>query len=111
MPGPESDRKPTLCLSPSALIPLQPCNRPTAALTAEKSMGRLEDASTKAIDAKPFTVVARPGCARVFLPAAPVTSRHTMSGGSSRPAGATARGDGSTRRQQADAWGTPKWKR
>ena len=46
-------------------------------------MGRLEDASTKAIDAKPFTVVARPGCARVFLPAAGVTARHTVSGGSS----------------------------
>ena len=46
-------------------------------------MGKLEDASPKAIDAKPFTVVARPGCARVFLPAAPVTSRHTVSGGSS----------------------------
>ena len=64
-------------------IPLQPCNRATAALTAEKSMGRLEDASPKAIDAKPFTVVARPGCARVFLPAAAVTARHTVSGGSS----------------------------
>ena len=28
-------------------IPLQPCNRATAALTAEKLMGRLEDASTE----------------------------------------------------------------
>ncbi len=63
--------------------PYTPTTVQPPALTAEKSMGRLEDASTKEIDAKPFTVVARPGCARVFLPAAAVTSRHTVSGGSS----------------------------
>ncbi|MFB3137755.1 MAG: hypothetical protein ACE10B_00865, partial [Phycisphaerales bacterium] len=36
--------------------------------------------STKVIDAKQFTAVARPGCARVFLPAEAVTARHTVSG-------------------------------
>ncbi len=50
--------------------------------------GKLEDAS-KVIDAKEFTEVARPGCARVFLPAAPVTARHTVSGELSCSAGAT----------------------
>ncbi len=46
-------------------------------VTAEKLMGKLEDALTKAIDVKPFNAVARPGCARVFLPAALVTARHS----------------------------------
>ena len=75
-------------------------------LTAEKLMGKLEDASTKAIDAKPFTAVAPPGCARVFLPA-PVTARHDVSGESSRPAGATTRGYGSTRRNRPMPGGLP----
>ena len=72
-----------------------------------KLMGKLEDALTKVIGAKMFTAVARRGCARVFLPTAPVTARHTVSGELSRSAGATTRGYGSTRRNRLMPGGLP----
>lgn len=47
---------------------------------AERLMGNLENALTRVIDFKQFNRDARPGCAKVFLPAAPVTAKCTESG-------------------------------
>ncbi len=68
------------------------------------------DALTKVIDAKQFNAVAQPGCARVFLPATPVTARHTVSGEvvALQVPPRLIQIDAT---KQADAWGTPEWKR
>ncbi len=73
-------------------------------------MGKIAGALPKGFDAKQFNADARPGCARVFLPAAAVKARHT---GSAEVVTLQVppRQIQVDATKQADAWGTLEWKR
>jgi len=62
------------------------------------------------IVAKQFNAIARLECARVFLPAASVMARHTVSG-EAVALQVPPRLIQIAATKQADAWGTPEWKR